>query len=176
MTSFFRTIGFSLILAAAGQAPALTLEVTQNVKAESKGKTNDTKVQTRSLEAVVTSLQDAAVKVEVRWWFFARSLKTGKDVVFKKGNQTVTLEKLVPVTVASGDVHTTYVEEHAELEKAKGKGKKKGKDTKLKKVPASGERLTGYAVRVFSGGELLTEHLSAPAFKELLAGQSDTRQ
>lgn len=152
-------------------ASALTLSVKQNAKVDSKGKTNDTKTQERSLDIFMTSVEPMTVDVEVRWYFFARDLKSGKETIIKRGTKAASLERGVETKVESETVSTTFTEEHVEVEKAKNKGNGGGKNknkTTAKKVPASGDRITGYAVQVLAGKQLLADYYSEPSFKALI--------
>ena len=158
-----------LCLLTALPASALTLKVMQKVEVDNKGKTGDTKTQTRSLDMLITSLENGTVNATVKYWFFARNMKSGKETVLKRGSKDAALEKNVPTAVQSETVTSTYTEEHVEVEKAKGGnksgGKNKGSKSTTKKIPASGERITGYAVQVFVGKELAADYYSAPSYK-----------
>jgi hypothetical protein len=150
-------------------ASALSLRVTQESKLDSKGKTNDTKSQTRTLDMTLTSLENGTVKAEVHYWFFSRNMKSGKERILKHGIKTAMLECNTPTKVQSEVVTSDYIEEHVEVEKAKGgKGGGKGKGSKItsKKVSASGDRITGYAVQVVVGTVVAADYYSAPSYKQ----------
>lgn len=158
-------ISFYLVI----NASALTLRVTQESKLDSKGKTNDTKSQTRTLDMTLTSLENGTVKADVHYWFFSRDMKSGKEGILKHGIKKAILERNTPTKVQSEAVTSDYIEEHVEVEKAKGGkggGKGKGSKTTSKKVPASGDRITGYAVQVVVGNEVVAEYYSAPSYKQ----------
>ncbi len=162
----------ALLLSLAFHASALTLTVKQDTKIDNEGKTNDTKTQTRTLDMTVTSLENGSVQAELRYWFFARNMKTGKETTFKRGTKTASLEHNEATTIQSETVTSTYIEEHVEVEKAKGNkgggGKGKGAKSTTKKVPASGDRITGYAVQVLIGKEVVADYYSAPSYKQML--------
>ena len=150
---------------------AVTLEVKLNSKQDVKGESNETKKQTQSLAIVVKSLDRTTVNAEVYWWFFAKDMKNGKESIYKKGKSKVTLETNVAVEVGSDTVSLTYTEEHSHLEKGKKKkeGGGKGKSAPIaKKEPASGDRLTGYAVQVVIDREVVAQEYSSPGYKDMI--------
>ena len=166
---FLLALGFVFVVA--GDVSAVTLEVKLNAKQDLKGESNETKKQTQSLAIVVKSLDRATVNAEVYWWFFAKDMKNGKESIFKKGKSKVSLETNVGTAVQSDVVSSTYTEEHVHIEKSKKKkeGGGKGKSAPVaKKEPASGDRLTGYAVQVVIDREVVAQEYSAPTYKDLI--------
>ena len=151
----------------------VTLSVKQTAAVDNKGKTGDTKTQTRSLDITMNNLGRAELKVTVNYWFFARDLKKGSEEIYKHGSRSATLPSNTPMMVQSDTITTTFTEEHVEIEKSKGgKGGGKGKNkSKATKVEASGDRITGYAVQVLVGKDLAAEFYSAPSLKQKLTGK-----
>lgn len=153
-----------------GQQVSLRLEVRQQSSVDNKGPQNATKTQHRQLEISVSNIsRDPVEKVQVNWWFFSRNMKSGDESVLKKGvSKPFAVPALGKTTVSSDKVTSTYEERHTETVKSKGKGKGKPKTT-VKNVPASGNKISGYAVKVVHDGEVVSEYYSAPSYKQRLA-------
>ncbi len=153
---------FSLALLNAS-ASSISVTVEQRAEVENKGKTNDTKNQSRVLAIAVTNLAREPKDVTVKYWFVARSMTKGTESVLKSGSTTVHLDANSTTKVDSEEATSKYTEEHVELEKSKGGGKGKSK-SKAKKIPASGDRIVGYAVEVLEGNTVAATSFSNPSY------------
>jgi hypothetical protein len=151
-------------------AGAISLSVEQKSEVESKGKTNDNKTQSRTLKISMSNLGREEVNVSVRYFFFAREMKTGEESVMKRGSKIAALPANSEVKIESETVTSSFVEEHSEIEKGKG-GKGKKNNSKLKKVAASGNRITGYAVQVVQGNAVVASYYSSPSIEQKLAAR-----
>ena len=102
----------------------------------------------------------------VKYFFIGHDLKDHKLKVLQHGERKSSLPPRKKDTVDSEEAVNTYTEAHSELSKGKGKSKGKAKATK---VAASGQKVVGYAVQVFSGSKLEAEEYSAPDYKKIVA-------
>ncbi len=156
-----------LVIPAQAQLSAVRLDVRQNSKTDSSGKTNDTKKQSRSL---TISLQNTSKEqmdgLVVKYWFFGRNMKTKDTQLLKKGERKSSLAPGAKDEVESEDVTSTYTEKHVEVSAAKGGKGGTNRMPTAKKVEASGEKLAGYAVQVVQGGKVVAEYYSEPSLKD----------
>jgi hypothetical protein len=144
------------------QISPIRMTVEQVSKSEVKGKTGAEKTQVRSLNInLVNNSNESFDGLEVKYWFFGRDMKSREVKVINAGERKSSLTPRAKELVESESVSSSYVEEHYEV--AKGKGGKGGKPTK---VPASGAKIMGYAVRVMKDGKVLAEYYSEPSYKE----------
>ena len=105
----------------------------------------------------------------VKYWFLGHDMKDHDIKVLKQGERKSALDPRGRDTVASEEVSSSYTEAHTEVAKGKGgSGKSKGgkSGVSMKKVAASGQKITGYAVQVVNGGTVEAEYYSEPSFKE----------
>jgi len=150
---------------------SIRLEVQQNQKLETKGKTDETKTQARQLDFTLTNLSHThESNLTIRYWFFGKSIDGGAEKVMKKGEVAMKLDAGETKKAQSDTVTTTYTEDHYKVEKSKGKSSGKGKssNTKVKKVEGEGSRITGYAVQVIEEGRIAASYYSAPSYEALL--------
>ena len=120
------------------------------------------KTQVRSLKIQLDNNSAQAFDgLSVKYWFIGHPMteRAAKPIV--EGERKASLTPRGREVVESELVSKHYVEEHYEVQKG-GKG---GKPTK---VPASGEKIIGYAVRVLKDGKMLSEFYSDPAYKALI--------
>lgn len=143
----------------------------------SKGKTNTA----ASPSAGGTQVRSLLIKLEnhskdtfdnliVKYWFFGRDAKSHDVKPVQAGQRKSFLGPNSRETVDSETVSIQYTPEHSEMAKGNsGKGKsgkgRKGRGTTSRKVPASGTKLTGYAVQVFHGGSIVAEDYSEDSYK-----------
>jgi len=130
--------------------------------------------QSKALKVHISNASAAdAAGLRIKYYYFGKSLKEEEPSVLKQGEQKATILSLSTTTVETPEFETTYTEEHGKRVGGKGgpggKGSKGGrrKNVRYKEVEASGTKLTGYGVKVFSGGQLVAEAYSEPGYKAL---------
>jgi hypothetical protein len=162
----FHPLLLSLIAATAlplnAQVSPIRMAVEQVAKSEAKNKTGSDKTQVRSLNIRLDNNSTQTFDgLLVKYWFFGRDMKTRDVTILKTGERKSTLAPRSKELVESETVSSDYVEEHYEVPKAKG-----GKAGKPTKVPASGAKIMGYAVRVMKDDRVMAEYYSEPSYKE----------
>jgi hypothetical protein len=147
------------------QISPVRLDVLQKQKTDSKGKSNESKTQIRSLDISLQNISRQPYdKLVVKYWFFTRDVNNkGEPSVFKQGERTASLAPGKKEVIASEEVQSSFTEDHVESG-GKGKGGKGG--GKAKKVEGKGDKIVGYGVRVFDGDKVLTEFFSPQGLKE----------
>jgi hypothetical protein len=144
------------------QVSPIRISVEQSSKTELKDKKNaHDKTQIRSLKIQLDNNSAQAFdSLVVKYWFIGRPMDERANKVLAEGERKSSLTPRGRELVDSEVVSKKLVEAHTQA--AKGKG---GKPTK---VPASGEKIMGYAVRVMEGDKVLSEYFSEPSYKELI--------
>jgi hypothetical protein len=108
----------------------------------------------------------------VKYWFLGHSMKGHDITVLKSGQRKSALSPHGGDVVESESVASTYVEQHSEVSKSKGSSRgrsRKGTRSKVSKVPASGEKLVGYAVQVLDGGKVVADFYSEESYRDIVA-------
>ena len=141
----------------------IRMDIEQTAKTEAKSKTPTKgpppadKVQTRSLAVKLTNNSiESFENLVVKYWYFGHAMTEREPTPMKDGSgeRKASLGPRGRVTVDIPPFSSNYVEAHTE-----GGGKS------VKKVPASGDKITGYAVQVLNGDKVLAENYSEPSFK-----------
>ena len=150
------------------QFSPVRLDVRQSTKTDSKGKTHDTKSQTRSLTITLQNTsKEPQNDLVVKYWFIGRDLKSKDLAVIKSGERKSSIPPSGKDMVESEDVSSTYTEAHSQVSAGKhGSGGKSG-NPKVKKVEASGDKIAGYAVQVLKDGKIVAEAYSEPSYKSI---------
>jgi hypothetical protein len=139
----------------------IRIQVEHLSKSEAKGKTRSEKTQVRSLRIRLDNGSNESFDgLVVKYWFFGRDVKARETKLITAGERKSSLAPRGKDIVESEPVSSSYVEEHYEVAKSKG-----GRGGKPTKVPASGEKITGYAVRVMNGDKVVAEYYSEPSYK-----------
>lgn len=126
------------------------------------------KTQRRSLAIKLSNHSSELVDgLVVKYFFLGHDMKDHKIKVLKAGERKSSLAPRGSDTVESEDIANDYTEAHGEVSKGKGKGK--GGKSGVKKIPASGQKITGYAVRVMHGTTVEAESYSEPSYKQIAA-------
>jgi len=99
--------------------------------------------------------------VEVRYYFIGKSVGSPEMKILTKDTKKQDLAPGALVVVESKTATATLTGAHTT------KPKKDSKD-KPERVKAVGEKFSGWAVQVFSGGEMVADAYSSPAFKALV--------
>jgi hypothetical protein len=120
------------------------------------------KTQTRSLKiSLFNNSAEAFDGLVVKYWFVGHAEGSHDTKVLKEGERKSTLTPRGKDVIDSEAASAHFVEEHYQV----AKGGKGGKPTK---VPASGEKMTGHAVRVMKDTKILAEYYSEPSVKNLI--------
>ena len=120
------------------------------------------KTQEKSLKIFVSNGSAADMNnLTVKYYFFGHDVRDHEAEILEKGERTASVKARAMEIVETPAAKASATEAHS----VKGKGKGGGK-----KVAASGEKLTGYGVRVFSGEKMLAEYFSEPSLKGKLGG------
>ncbi len=126
--------------------------------------------QHRSLTIKLTNNSSEALgDIVVKYFFIGHDMKDHKLKVLQHGERKASLPPQRTATVESEGAVNTYTEAHTEIAKPKGKSKGRPRTTK---VAASGQKVVGYAVQVFSGTKLEEEKYTAPDYKQIVAESS----
>ncbi len=142
------------------EASPIRMTIEQISKAETKDKKKpNNKTQIRSLNIRLDNnspqLYDGLI---VKYWFFGRGATERANRILVAGERKSVIAPRSKELVESEVVSKSFAEESYD---AKTK----------KKTPASGEKISGYAVRVMQGDKVLAETYSEPSYKELVDKQ-----
>ena len=159
----------SFTITARSEVSPIHMDVEQTSKTESKGKAPakgappSDKTQSRELSIrLANNSNDTFDNLVVKYWFFGHDMKAHDAKVLKNGERKATLGPRGRETVESESVTSSYVEAHNVAGKGKG--------AKATRVPASGEKIVGYAVQVLNGEKILAEFYSESSYKAKLGG------
>ena len=156
---------------ATAQVSPIRAAVEQISKSESKDKTGHSKTQVRSLKIRLDNNSNESFDgLEVKYWFFGRGMKESQVKVLKSGERKATIGPRGKEIVDSEEVSSSYVEEHYETQRGGGgnRGGGNNRGGRAKKVEASGEKISGYAVKIMKDGKVMAETYSEMSFKDKL--------
>lgn len=164
---FFAALFIAASFPSFAQISPIRLDVVQKQKTDSKGKSNESKTQKRSLDISLQNLsRESYDKLVVKYWFFSRDVNKGEPSVYKHGERTSSLAPGKKEIIASEEISSSFTEDHVEIERGKNGAKGKGSSPKAKKVEGKGEKIIGYGVQVLNEGKVLTEFFSPQGMKE----------
>jgi hypothetical protein len=132
--------------------------------------------QSKALKAYVSNAATTdSPGLRVKYFYFAKSFKTGETTILRQGEQKVDLKGHATVTVEAPEVESVYTEEHGQRFDGKGgrgailgNNPARQKNVRYKAVEATGTKVTGYGVQVFSGNQVVAEIFSEPSLKALI--------
>ena len=133
----------------------MTIEQTNKTEMKDKKKAHD-KTQVRSLK--ITLDNNSAQPFDglvVKYWFFGHTAGDHALKVVAEGERKSAITPRGKDVVESEVVSKSFTEEYYDA-------KKKAK------VPATGDKIAGYAARVMNGDKVLAEYFSEPAYKTLI--------
>ena len=110
----------------------------------------------------------------VKYFFLGHDMKDHKITVLQQGQRKSALAPRGSDTVDSEEVTNIYTEAHDEASNSKGRGKSKGGKS-VKKIPASGRKVIGYAVQVFNGSQIEAESYGNPSYKEIVGASAPSQ-
>ncbi len=171
--SFLAAILTITAFAAHAEMSPIQMRVEPVIKSEAtgggKGHPSTGKTQTQSLKIQLdnSSTKESFDGLVVKYWFFGHSMTDHGIKVVAAGERKASLapraKELVEsevVTKQSTEAHTTAA--------TKAKGSAGAKGSAAKKVPASGEKITGHAVRLMKDGKVITEYYSDSSLKAII--------
>jgi hypothetical protein len=113
--------------------------------------------------------------LRVKFFYFGKSLKAGDTTILQQGERKADVKTHATVTVETPEIESVYTEEHGQpVDRKGGRGAPRGnylghqKIVRYKTVEATGRKVTGYGVQVFSGNLLVAEAFSEPSLKALV--------
>lgn len=131
-----------------------------------------TQVQTLKIRLENSSTKDSFDNLVVKYWFFGRSMTERGVKVLGEGERKVSLAARAKELVESEVVTKSYTEAHNNLVMGGnpvrgGQGGGQGAVQSVK-VPASGEKIMGHAVRLMNDGKVVAEHFSDVTYKAII--------
>ncbi len=136
-----------------------------DAKAGARGQPSFDKTQTRSLKIRVdNNSKEAFDGLVIKYWFLGHGMTEHGTKILVEGERKATIAPRGKENVESEVVTKQYVEAHSNVA-ARGRVGAMGAATK---VPASGEKLVGYAVRALKDGKVLAEYYSDLSYKEII--------
>lgn len=131
-----------------------------------------TQVQTLKIRLENSSTKDSFDNLVVKYWFFGRSMTERGVKVLVEGERKVSLAARAKELVESEVVTKSYTEAHNNLVMGgnpvrRGQGGGQGAVQSVK-VPASGEKIMGHAVRLMNDGKVVAEHFSDVTYKAII--------
>jgi hypothetical protein len=144
------------------QVSPVRMTVELSNKTTSPPKEPHDKTQTRSLKITLyNNSAEAFDGLAVKYWFVGHPAGSNDSKVMTQGERKSSLAARSKDIVDSEVATSHYVEAHNQA----AKGGKGGGGGKSNKVPASGDKITGYAVRVLKDDKILAEYYSEPSVK-----------
>jgi len=140
-------------------------------KSDSNAKTGQ-KAQSRSLKITLNNNSAESFDgLQVKYWFFGRDMKSHDTKEITAGERKSSLAPRGKEVIESETASGTYVEQHAQAQRGGGRAGQPGRGGRaggVTKVQASGDKITGYAVRVMKDDKVLAEYYSEPSYKALV--------
>jgi hypothetical protein len=155
---------FALSLRAEVSPINMSVEMINKTTLKGSGKTLDQhdKTQSRSLKITLNNNSPTSFDgLVVKYWFIGHSEGSRESKVITAGERKSTLAARGKDVIESEQATAHFVEAHS----AAAKG---GKGGAAAKVPASGEKITGHAVRVMQDAKVLAEYYSEPSLKDIV--------
>lgn len=174
-------LGFLALQAAAAVSPiSVVVEQHSSTKLPKTkpGQSSQSNIaQHRSLTIKLTNTSNDSIDgVVVKYFFIGHDMKDQKLKVLQHGERTASLTPRKTEAVESEDAVNTYTEAHSEVSKSKGGSRNNLRGgTKVTKVPASGQKVVGYAVQAFIGNKLEAEQYSEQSYKKVVGESTPSR-
>ena len=155
--SLILSIVSALALSLRAEVSPIHMAVEQSNKTEMKDKKKPhDKAQVRSLKIQLdNSSAQAFDGLVVKYWFFGHGVTEHAPKVLVTGERKSSIAARGKDVVESEVVSKSFSEEAYDAKQKK-------------KIPASGEKISGYAVRVMQGDKILAEAYSDPGYKALI--------
>jgi hypothetical protein len=130
------------------------------------------KTQVRSLKITLSNNSSESFdNLIVKYWFLGHDMKNRDIKVLEQGQRKSSIGPRGRDVVESEVVSSSYTEQHSEVSRSKGSSRgrsRRGAGTKVTKVPASGKKLVGCAVRVLNGREVVAEYYSEDSYRDII--------
>lgn len=154
-------------------SPVVGLEVSPisvRVEAISGNQSNRFKhSQSKALKVHLSNASTAdAMGLTLRYFYFGKRVNEGETAVLEKGERKANIPAHATVVVEAPEIEMAYTEEHGKRTDGKGGRVGRQKNVRYKTVEATGTKVTGYGVQVFSGKQIVAESFSEPGFKALI--------
>ena len=149
-----------LALAALAAAPFSSIcaepsPVRISVQQESKSDNQkDKKVQSRTLKITLTNSGPDSLPLRVKYAFFGHGAKGHDTIVIDHSDITTQLQPKSDQTLTTKTQTATFVEAHMD---------------KKTKVEASGQRFSGWGVKVYQDGKVISEACDPPSLQDDMA-------
>jgi hypothetical protein len=117
-----------------------------------------TKTQKRTLKVFLTNSSKEDTTVKIKYTYFGHPISGHEVVPIDQGEKEDTLKPSETKEVDTPSSSQTYTEEHYPP----------GKGVNKVKIPASGNKLTGYGVQVYVGDKLMGESYEPMSMKDLM--------
>jgi len=136
---------------------AVSVRVEQETKQSEPAGAKDhfTKTQKRTLKVFLTNSSKEETTVKIKYVYFGHAASSHEVGPVDQGEKEATIKPSDTQEVDTPTSTQTYVEEHYPAK------------SKIK-VPASGNKLTGYGVQIFVGDKLMTQSYEPPSMKDLM--------
>ncbi len=165
---FFASIGFILLVATSVPAYAdnsVKLQVT--LKGEHKDPAKSVEeLNQRWLEIATSAFHlEKPAEIRLEWALFGDSLDFDNVVKHGEGTELITLVPGKKVTIQTKSITFAFTPRHTAR-------RGNGRQTKLKKVEATGTRYHGWGVRAFVDGRLAGEAYSLPEIQKRMTSRN----
>ena len=125
------------------------------------------KTQEKSLKIFLTNGSSADMeKLKVKYYFFGHGTKDNEAEVLDSGVRGASVKAHATETVETPAAKATMTEEHYDSKQTRATRNQPSRVQLGKKIGASGEKFTGYGVRVYEGEKVLAEYFSEPSLAE----------
>lgn len=123
------------------------------------------KKQQRSLKIFASNSSKEAAELRAKYIFFGKQANSSDVVKLDEGEKAISVGPLATQMVESGMATASFEEAHSTG--GSGGGSSKGKKAApMKKVEASGTKITGFGVQLFKGETMVAEYYDPPSSKE----------
>ncbi|RYD81930.1 MAG: hypothetical protein EOP84_10235 [Verrucomicrobiaceae bacterium] len=155
---------------ASAQVSPVSMRVEQ---VNSSDRDKHTTVQKRSLKVHLSnsSGQDQT-GLRVKYYYFTKDVKD-KDVIVKEsGEKSADVKARATEIAETPVVKSSFTDDHFEGGgRNNNKGGRNNNFKAGKKVAASGDKIVGYGVQLYSGDKMIAEQFSGPSLKALVGGK-----
>lgn len=137
--------------AARAETSPVRLTVKQESKSDNKG---FTKTQFRTLKITLVNTGPDSLPLRVKYAFFGRAADSRDTIIVDHSDVTTQLQPKSDQTLTTKTQSAKFIEDHFENKK---------------KVEASGQKFTGYGVKVWQDGKVIAEACDPPSMLDDLA-------
>ena len=124
------------------------------------------KKQQRSLKIFASNSSKEAAELRAKYIFFGKQANSSDVVKLDEGEKALSVGPLATQMVESGMATATFEEAHSTGGSGGGGSSKGKKAAPMKKVEASGTKITGFGVQLFKGETMVAEYYDPPSARE----------